>query len=128
MHLGWVTAQVITDSVEVDAPLNVLFNNQLVAVGSSEYRFDISGHPHDPLLHLSGMKVIRGVSNDPHSIYTPQVRDPGLRPMQYHKVQRVISLFHESNLLSEIDSLGIRAIDSRYITESAISQVETDNV
>ena len=48
--------------------------------------------------------------------------------MQCHKVQCVISLLHESNLLSEIDGLGIRAINSRDIIESAISQVETDNV
>ena len=74
------------------------------------------------------MNVIRGVSNDPDSIYTPQVRDPWLSPMQCHEVQRVISLLHESNLLSEIDGLGIRAIDSRDISEGAISQVETDNV
>ena len=48
--------------------------------------------------------------------------------MQCHEVQRVISLFYKSNLLSEIDGLGIRAIDSRDISEGAISQVETDNV
>ena len=74
------------------------------------------------------MKVIRGISNHPDCIYTPLVRDPGLRPMQCHEVQCVISLLHESYLLSKIDGLGIRAIDSHYISEGAISQVETDNV
>ena len=74
------------------------------------------------------MNVIRDVSNHPHSIYTPQVRDPRLRPMQCHQIYCVISLLHESNLLSEIDCLGIRAIDSRDISEGAICQVQTDNV
>jgi hypothetical protein len=74
------------------------------------------------------MNVIRSVSNHPHSIYTPQVRDPGLSPMQCHEVQGIISLLHESNLLSEINGLSIRAVDSRDISEGAICQVQTDNV
>jgi hypothetical protein len=127
-RLAGVAAQIITDPVEVNDPLNVLFDNQLIPIGSSEYRLDITGHPHDPLLHLCGMQVIRGVSNHPDSIYTPQVRNPGLCPMQCHQIQRVISLLHEGDLLCEVDGLSVRAIDSYNIRKSAVGQVETDNV
>ncbi len=105
-----VATQVITDSVEVDDSLYILFDNQLVPIGSSEYRFDIVGHPHDPLLHLSSMLVIRGVSDHSDSVYTPQVRDPGLCPMQCHQIERVISMLHEGDLFAEVDGLIIRAI------------------
>jgi hypothetical protein len=48
--------------------------------------------------------------------------------MQCHQIKRVISLLHQGDLLPEVDGLSIRAIDSYNIRESAVGQVETDNV
>ena len=48
--------------------------------------------------------------------------------MQCHQIQRVISLLHQGDLLPEVDGLSIRTINSCHIRESAVGQVETDNV
>jgi hypothetical protein len=48
--------------------------------------------------------------------------------MQCHQIQCVISLLHEGDLLPEVNGLSIRAIDPYNIRESAVGQVETDNV
>ena len=48
--------------------------------------------------------------------------------MQCHQIQRVICLLHDGDLLPEVNGLIIRAIDSYNIRESAVGQVETDNV
>ena len=48
--------------------------------------------------------------------------------MQCHQIQRVICLLYQSDLLSKVNGLNIWAIDSYNIRESAVGQVETDNV